>query len=47
MKDIKLTRAHNGRAKGAVVTVDDMRAAKMIEAGIGKPATKPNPQPKR
>jgi len=40
LKDIKLLKDHNGRKKGAVVRVDDLRAAKMIKAGIGKAATR-------
>ena len=48
LQKVKLLKHHNGRLKGAVVEVDDKRAAKMIETGIAKrprpSARKPKPE---
>ena len=35
LQRIKLLRRHNGRKRGSTVEVDHMRAARMIEDGVG------------
>ena len=47
LQKIKLLKPHNGRPRGAVVTVDDLRAERMIVDGTGKPvsASKPKRKP--
>ncbi len=46
LQKIKLLKPHNGRPRGAVVPVDDLRAERMIEDGIGKPVRAPKPKRK-
>ena len=45
LEKIKLSKDHNGRRKGTVVTVDALRAERMIAAGTGKPVRAPKPKP--
>lgn len=35
---IKLLKRHRGRRPGRVVEVDDLRARRMVETGVGEPA---------
>ena len=46
LEKVKLLTAHNGRPKGTVVSVDPLRAARMIEDGTAKPVGGPKSKPK-